>query len=157
MGIHYYTGTAIINKIVNLFTLNIPSLIYKIIRYIYSKVTKTKLAEYKNPWWIKGDFDILKFNYFPFEYFKRRYLMWQINKHFKTLLDQDMAFEKYGMEDIQGYAIRDFARERGLATLSCYITLKNVVCNDWVKVTTHPKFTNNTKLWYSVMLYHFMK
>lgn len=36
--------------------------------------------------------------------------MWQINKHFKTLLNEDLAFEKYGMEDIQGYAIRDFAR-----------------------------------------------
>lgn len=61
------------------------------------------------------------------------------------------------MDDIEGYVIREFARQRGLASLSCYITLKNVLVNDWVKVTTHPKFSNNTKLWYSVMLYHFMK
>lgn len=66
MGVHYYTGTAIINKVVNLFTLNIPSLVYRILRYLYSKVTRAKLGEYKNPWWIKGNFDILKFNYFPF-------------------------------------------------------------------------------------------
>lgn len=46
MGIPYYTGTAIFNKVINLFTLNIPRLIYKIIRYLHSKITKTKLDEY---------------------------------------------------------------------------------------------------------------
>lgn len=157
LGVHYFTGTAIFNKVINLFTHNIPSLLYKICRYLYSKITQRKLEEYRDPWWIKGDFTIFKFNYFPFEYLKRIFLRWQINKHFRTVQEEDTAFEKFGMEDIQGYAIRDFARERGLATLSCYITLKNVVANDWVKVTTHPKFTNNTKLWYSVMMYHFMK
>lgn len=47
--------------------------------------------------------------------------------------------------------------ERGLASLTCYETLKNVVKNDWGKVTTHPRFdNNNTKLWYGVMLYRFL-
>lgn len=46
--------------------------------------------------------------------------------------------------------------ERGFAPLTCYETLKNVVKNDWVKITTHPRFNNNTKLWYSVMMYHFL-
>jgi hypothetical protein len=33
-----------------------------------------------------------------------------------------------------------------------------VIKNDWVKFTTHPKFkNNNTKLWYSVMMYNFLK
>lgn len=70
---------------------------------------------------------------------------------------QDQAFEKYGMDDIIGRDIKDFARERGLAALTCYDTLKNVLKNDWVKTTTHPKFeNNNTKFWYSIMLYHFL-
>ena len=61
------------------------------------------------------------------------------------------------MDDIEGNSIKDFARERGFATLSCYITLKNVLKNDWVKMTTHPKFEdNNIKLWYSVMMYNFL-
>jgi hypothetical protein len=87
MGIHYYTGTAIFNKVINLFTLNIPGLIYKIIRYLYSKIIGRKLEEYRDPWFIKGNFTIFKFNYFPFEYFKRMFLRYQINKHFATLHD----------------------------------------------------------------------
>ena len=51
-----------------------------------------------------------------------------------------MALEKYGMDDIVGNNIKDFARERGLAALTCYDTLKNVLKNDWVLPTTHPKF-----------------
>lgn len=60
------------------------------------------------------------------------------------------------MDDIEGYNIKHFGRSRGFAAISCYITLKNVLKNDWVKITTHPKFTDNTKLWYSVMMFHFM-
>ena len=61
------------------------------------------------------------------------------------------------MDDIKGNYIKHFARERGFPTLTCYETLKNVVKNDWVKITTHPKFQKtNTKLWYSVMMYHFL-
>lgn len=68
-----------------------------------------------------------------------------------------MAFESFGMNDFKIYEIKDFAMERGLAPLTCYETLKNVVKNDWVKVTTHPRFySNNTKLWYGVMMYHFL-
>ena len=63
-----------------------------------------------------------------------------------------------GQEDMIEDTAITMARERGLATLSCYETLKNVVKNDWVKFTTHPKFkNNNTKLWYSVMMYNFLK
>ena len=62
------------------------------------------------------------------------------------------------MDDIIGSKVKHIARERGLATLSCYETLKNVVRFDWVKFTTHPKFkNNNVKLWYSVMMYNFLK
>lgn len=61
------------------------------------------------------------------------------------------------MDDIQGTDIKDFARERGLATLSCYLTLKNVIYNDWVKQIKEKRLVdNNIKLWYSVMLYNFM-
>jgi hypothetical protein len=31
-----------------------------------------------------------------------------------------VAFERYGLDDIIGSKIKHFARERGLATLSCY-------------------------------------
>lgn len=61
------------------------------------------------------------------------------------------------MKDIKGKSIKDFARERGFAALTCYDTLKDVVKNDWVKITTHPKMQdNNTKIWYSVMMYNFL-
>ena len=61
------------------------------------------------------------------------------------------------MDDIIGNNIKSFSRERGLAALTCYDTLKNVLKNDWVKHITHPKFeNNNSKLWYAVMMYHFL-
>ena len=151
------TGTATINKIVNLFTVSIPRLLLKTARYLYSKMTKKQLKPYKDPFFIKGDFSIFRLNYFPFEYFKRKFLLFQISRKFKILQMQDEAFEKYGMKDIEGTSIKDFARERGFAALTCYDTLKNVLNNDWVKIITHPKFKdNNTKIWYSVMMYHFL-
>lgn len=122
------------------------------------KITRRKLAPYTDPFFVKGDFKLLKFNYFPFEFIKRRFLLWQIYRKFKMIWYQDRAFEKYGLDDIIGSNVKEFARERGLATLSCYDTLKNVIKNDWVKFTTHPKFSNNNiKLWYSVMMYNFLK
>lgn len=33
---------------------------------------------------------------------------------------QDRAFEKYGLDDIIGSAVKNIARERGLASISCY-------------------------------------
>lgn len=60
------------------------------------------------------------------------------------------------MNDIVGYNVKHFARQRGIAAISCYETQKNIIRNDWVKYTTHPKFENdNAKLWYAVMLYYF--
>lgn len=47
---------------------------------------------------------------------------------------------------------------RGFAPLICYENLMGVVKNDWTKIATHPKLQhNNTKLWYSVMMYHFLQ
>ena len=157
LGGSYLTGTATINKIVNLFTETIPRATIKINRYLYGKITGKELAPYKDPFFVRGNFSIFKLNYFPFEYLKRQFLIFQINRKFKIIKQQDEAFEKYGMNDIKGNYIKDFARERGFAALTCYDTLRNVLKNDWVKITTHPKFEdNNTKIWYSVMMYQFL-
>lgn len=57
-------GTLIINKIVNLFTYYIPKYLYKLYRAIkYYKVTA---PPYKDPFFVKGDFKILKLNFWPF-------------------------------------------------------------------------------------------
>jgi hypothetical protein len=70
------TGVLIINRIVNLFTLYIPRLIYKL--FLGIKNYQTKPGTNKDPKWIKGDFKLLRFNFFPFEYFKRKLLIFQI-------------------------------------------------------------------------------
>jgi hypothetical protein len=92
MGTNNLTGTAIINKIVNLFTLNIPRVIIQLYKYVYSKITRQKLEKYQDPWFVKGDFKVFKFNYFPFEYLKRKFLILQIDRHMKQIKDQDHAF-----------------------------------------------------------------
>lgn len=91
-GGDFVTGTASINKIVNLFTLNIPRVTLKILRYLYSKLLRVKLEPYEDPWFIKGDFSVFKFNFFPFEFFKRRFLLWQIRRKFTMIWLQDRAF-----------------------------------------------------------------
>lgn len=100
LGGDFITGTSIVNKLVNLFTLNIPRAIIKTYRYFFSKITKKQLAPYKDPIFVKGDFKIFKFNYFPFQYFKKQFLLYQINRKFKMLSEQDIAFQEYGMSDI---------------------------------------------------------
>lgn len=66
IGGDYYTGTRTINKIVNLFTGTIPRICYKIYRYVYYKILEEKPPKYEDPAFVKEDFDVLKFNYFPF-------------------------------------------------------------------------------------------
>jgi len=65
-GGEFVTGTESINKIVNLFTLNIPRLVYKILRWILSKIVRKDFGPYKDPWFIRGNFRFARFNYFPF-------------------------------------------------------------------------------------------
>lgn len=55
-GGDFITGTGIINKVVNLFTLNIPRLIYKIFRFLYGKILRKNLGPYKDPFFIRGNF-----------------------------------------------------------------------------------------------------
>lgn len=86
------TGTATINKIINLFTVIIPRSLIKIARYLYRKLARKELKPYKDPFFIKGDFHIFRFNYFPFEYLKRKFLLFQISQKFKTIQMQDEAF-----------------------------------------------------------------
>lgn len=120
LGGGFVTGTASLNKIVNLFTLNIPRLIIKVLRFVFSKLFRVQLQPYQDPWFVRGDFEFCKLNFFPFEGTKRAFLMWQINRRFRQIWEQDRAFEQFGMDDVIGRKIKDLARERGLAALSCY-------------------------------------
>lgn len=92
LGSPFITGTNTINKIVNLFTMTIPRVLIKFYRYLSSKWNRNKVPPYVDPWWIKGNFRVFQFNYFPFEAIKRRFLIFQINLHFKILWNQDKAF-----------------------------------------------------------------
>ena len=65
-GGDFVTGTSSVNKIVNLFTLNIPRLVYKVMRWTLSKALRKDFGAYKDPWFIRGNFPFARFNYFPF-------------------------------------------------------------------------------------------
>jgi len=65
-GGDFVTGTASINKIVNLFTLNIPRVTVKLLRWLFSAIFRVKLAPYKDPWFVKGDFNVFRFGFIPF-------------------------------------------------------------------------------------------
>jgi hypothetical protein len=97
----------------------------------------------------------IKLNFWPFEFFKRKLLIAQINNHIERLRRQDLAFFKFGMSDVKGHLITDFARERGITTISCYETLKVLIQNDWV--TTCIMISNNSMLFYAIMQYDFLK
>jgi LETM1 and EF-hand domain-containing protein 1 len=55
-GGDFVDGTTTFNKIVNLFTLNIPRLIVKICRWVFAKITRRKLAPYTDPRFVRGNF-----------------------------------------------------------------------------------------------------
>lgn len=53
MGGNYYTGTAIINKFVNLFSATIPRLTYKVYRHVYYKaILKLPEPPYEDPFFV---------------------------------------------------------------------------------------------------------
>jgi hypothetical protein len=86
MGGDFYEGTTTINKLVNFFTGIIPRwFIYKPFRFLYYKLSGQKAPAYKDPWWIKENFDLLDFNYYPFESLKKKWLLYQINRKFTAI------------------------------------------------------------------------
>lgn len=107
-------------------------------------------ASWKSP-------SFLRFNYFPFEYFKRRFLLYQIDQHLQQTKLEDEACLAHGLKDLKISDIKDFSRARGITSITCYESLKAFFKREWLAVTTHPKFDSNTKIWYSVMIYHFLK
>lgn len=111
LGGDYYEGTTTINKIVNLIPAVLPRwLIYKPYRFLYYKLKGETAPPYKDPWWIKQNFRIFRFDYWPFEGLKRKWLIWQIDSKFKRIKEQDLAFETFGMKDFKLYEIKSFAR-----------------------------------------------
>ena len=65
-GGDFVTGTESLNKVVNLFTLNIPRLVYRILRYLVGKIIRKDFGPYEDPWFIRGNFKFMRLNYFPF-------------------------------------------------------------------------------------------
>jgi hypothetical protein len=63
---NYLTGTAIINKLVHIFTYYLPKYIYMVLRWSYYALKKTQAPKYTDPFFVMKDFKIFKFNYFPF-------------------------------------------------------------------------------------------
>jgi len=62
-----------------------------------------------------------------------------------------------GFQDIIGHRITDFARERGITTITCYETLKTVLSNEWVNVCRDKEFNDNAMFWYAIMQYDFLR
>lgn len=75
----------------------------KTYRYLWSMISGENLQQYKDPYYIGGNFEILKFNYYPFEAIKKRFLMIQIDQKLKKINKQDKAFLRYGMNDVIGH------------------------------------------------------
>ena len=62
-----------------------------------------------------------------------------------------------GFHDIIGHSITNFARERGITTITCYETLKAILSNEWVNVCRDKEFNDNAMFWYAIMQYDFLR
>lgn len=62
-----------------------------------------------------------------------------------------------GFNDIAGRRITDFARERGITTITCYESLKSILENEWVNICLNRSMNDNVMLWYSIMQYDFLR
>ncbi|KAL4463559.1 hypothetical protein ABPG72_018814 [Tetrahymena utriculariae] len=145
LGMEVITGTYIISKIANIL-INTPIWLVNIGCKLFKKEKKFGYSKFS-----------IDLNFGPFEVLKRQLLLVQIKRHLKLLRLQDQAFFKMGFHDIVGHRITDFARERGITTISCYETLKAVIANEWVNVNINRKFNNNAMIWYSIMQYDFLR
>jgi len=158
LDVQYFTGTESINKIVNIFTYYLPTFTMKLCRWLWYRLIRRKEAPpFTDPFLKWKDLDFLKFNYFPFEYLKKKFLMYQINQHLHQTKLEDEACLAHGIKDLKISHMKDFSRARGITSITCYESLKGLFNREWLAVTTHPKFDANTKIWYSVMIYHFLK
>jgi hypothetical protein len=82
LDVQYFTGTESIIKIYNIFPYYFPTFTLKLFWWIWYKLIGKKepppftdsFLRFKSP-------SFKKFNYFPFEYFKRKFLLYQIDQH----------------------------------------------------------------------------
>lgn len=158
LDVPYLTGTESITKIYNIIPYYLPTYTWKLLRWIWYRVFLRKQPPpFTDPFLRFKSPRLLRFNYFPFEYFKRWFLIMQIDRHLEHLRIVDEACLLHGIKDLKISDIKEFSRARGITSITCYEALKEFFKREWLTVTTHPKFDANTKIWYGVMIYHFLK
>jgi len=86
LDVQYFTGTESINKIFNIFSYYLPTYTLKLFRWAWYKlITKKQPSPFNDPFLRFKSPSFLKFNYFPFEYFKRKFLLYQIDQHLQQI------------------------------------------------------------------------
>lgn len=91
LGMNLIKGTNIISTIFNS-SINLPINIYNIFR----KIRKMKAYKPKH----KIFNHEIKLNFGPFEFMKKKFLQYQINKHLNKIRNQDKAVSSFGTDNI---------------------------------------------------------
>lgn len=162
LAAEYYTGTASINKLANIFTWIIPSALKKVWwffrRIIQPNYEYTEFARWK-------DLSIFKFNFFPFERIKVMFIRQQINRFVKATMEADQAARRSGLADQSRIDLVEYCLERSIPCLfnvqeeakdmgESRETLVRRVNSDWLPYVV---VTVEDRICLSVACYHYSR
>ena len=149
LNIELITGTHLINELVR-YTIHMPRFIMNILLFI----SRSQKRIAWNYWMLNYQ---IKANFLPFEYLKKKLLLFQIEKNIKSLKNQDIAFDQYGFDygssEINPDFMLDFGRERGFRIAEeDDIEVEEFVKKNWIPYVKVP-LTNTMYIWHTVLNY----
>ena len=147
MNIEIITGTHLINEIIR-YAIHMPRYIVNIFLFIIR--SKKRLTW--NYWVLNYQ---IKANFLPFEYLKKKLILFQIERNIKHLKSQDAAFDQYGFDygssEINPDFMLDFGRERGFRSAEeDDVEVEEFVKKHWIPYTKVP-LTNTMYIWHTVL------
>jgi LETM1 and EF-hand domain-containing protein 1 len=147
LNIEVITGTHLVNEIVR-YSIHMPRFLMNILLFI----TRSKKRIIWNHWILNYQ---IKANFRPFEYLKKKFLLFQIERNIKHLKNQDSAFDQYGFDygssEINPDFMLDFGRERGFRSAEeDDLEVEEFMKKNWIPAVKVP-ISNSLYIWQTVL------
>lgn len=147
LNVEVITGTHLINELVR-YTIHMPRFIMNILLFI----TRSKKRVVWNHWVLNYQ---IKGNFRPFEYLKKKLLLFQLEKNLMHLKNQDVAFEQfgfdYGSSEINPDFMLDFGRERGFRSAEeDDVEVEEFAKKNWIPFVKGP-MSSTLYIWQTVL------
>lgn len=149
LGAYYVTGTHILNQTVNIVTYYLPTLLASLLLLPF-RARGAPAVDWSR-FQMLQNFPLLKFNYQPFEFLKRRLLLAQLHSHLGSVRREDQHLLRNGAADLKPDDLREMLRERGLPVPSSPQDMSRLL-QDWAAANADGKLSNQQLIWHSLAL-----